>query len=51
MPILLTSDRDGFTVSREEAQSLLAAGAAVVDMDDGWTTTPPTPRKESHGNQ
>jgi hypothetical protein len=35
MPILLTSDRDGIAVTGAEALSLIAAGAAVVDGDDG----------------
>lgn len=53
MPILLTSDRDGIAVTGPEALSLLAAGCAVVDLDDGDAADPhhhnykelPMPRK------
>jgi len=40
MPILLTSDRDGIAVTGPEALSLLAAGSAVVDLDDGDAADP-----------
>ncbi len=35
MPIVLTSNRDGFAVTGAEALSLIAAGCAIVAVDDG----------------